>query len=408
MRAHPAHVDVQRLGCGALTNLACANTANQTAIVSAGGVEAVLGAMQAHPAHVDVLKNGCHALANLASANTANQTAIASAGGVEAVLGAMQAHPADANLLKETCCALMHFSRRHPSNQAAIVSAGGVEAVLRAMRSHPADLDVQRFCCGVLVNLVTGNVKRQAFVVAAGAVELTLGAMQAHPADVNLQEWGRFVLGCGLTNPSTLPRANSTTASVGGGASSQQSWSCSQCTFDNHVALSQCEMCNSARPTAAPAPAALLSPQQPVTPVMRSPPAKQHAFLDCAKARDWASVYAALAEDSSLLHATPANRWSVLHQAAATNDAKVVQELLQRGADPLLRNRDSRTPSEVTTSPEVKALLRAYSVWPGGGTMYAVSHITRVYSGLSTSSSAVGQLTPGMQVRYALPNPTNS
>jgi hypothetical protein len=42
--------------------------------------------------------NGCCALAGLARKHAANQAAIASAGGVEAVVGAMRAHTADATV----------------------------------------------------------------------------------------------------------------------------------------------------------------------------------------------------------------------------------------------------------------------------------------------------------------------
>eukprot|EP01047_Picozoa_sp_COSAG01_P139568 COSAG01_NODE_70374_length_258_cov_4.924528_1_plen_52_part_01 len=52
--------------------------------------------MRAHTADANVQHNGCCAMAHLALRQPANQAAIASAGGVEAVMGAMRAHTADA------------------------------------------------------------------------------------------------------------------------------------------------------------------------------------------------------------------------------------------------------------------------------------------------------------------------
>jgi uncharacterized membrane protein len=59
---------VQRNGCYAVTNLAHKHPANQTAIASAGGVEAVVGAMRAYPADANVQRNGCYAVAKIQEA----------------------------------------------------------------------------------------------------------------------------------------------------------------------------------------------------------------------------------------------------------------------------------------------------------------------------------------------------
>jgi hypothetical protein len=54
MRAHTADANVQYIGCAAVASLARKHPANQAAIASAGGVEAVVGAMRAHTADANV------------------------------------------------------------------------------------------------------------------------------------------------------------------------------------------------------------------------------------------------------------------------------------------------------------------------------------------------------------------
>ena len=91
---------------------------------------------------------------------------------------------------------------------------------------------------------------------------------------------------------------------------------------------------------------------------------KQHAFLAAAKRHDWASVREALVVDGSLINVTPSGRWSALHQAAHAKALDAVKMLLQHGANPLLRNRDGKTPSEVTTDVQVQAALKAAEPTP--------------------------------------------
>ena len=60
---------------------------------------------------------------------------------------------------------------------------------------------------------------------------------------------------------------------------------------------------------------------------------QQHAFLDRAKAFDWAAVKVALIAEPNLVNVTPSDRWSALHQAALSGDAEAVKLLLRFGAD---------------------------------------------------------------------------
>ena len=87
------------------------------------------------------------------------------------------------------------------------------------------------------------------------------------------------------------------------------------------------------------------------------PNEKAHAFLDLAKAFDWAAVEQALQADPSLVSVQPGRRWSALHQAAHANDREAVGMLLRRKANPLAVSQQQETPRQLTTSDEIAQLL---------------------------------------------------
>lgn len=53
---------------------------------------------------------------------------------------------------------------------------------------------------------------------------------------------------------------------------------------------------------------------------------------------------------------------TLLHGAAISGNAREVKRLLAAGADPGIRNREGRTPLEITEAPRVRALLSAASL----------------------------------------------
>ena len=82
---------MQEQGCWALWNLAANNDANQVKIGEAGGVDAVVKAMQTHLQHAGVQEQGCGALMNLA-AKDALRASIKDLGGCTAARSASEAH----------------------------------------------------------------------------------------------------------------------------------------------------------------------------------------------------------------------------------------------------------------------------------------------------------------------------
>jgi len=89
---------VQVQGCGALLSLAASHAEIKIRIASAGGIEAVVEAMQTHAQSADVQQNGCRALCSLANSHAENKIRIAGAGGIEAVVAAMQTYTQSADV----------------------------------------------------------------------------------------------------------------------------------------------------------------------------------------------------------------------------------------------------------------------------------------------------------------------
>ena len=65
----------------------------KTSIVDAGGLLLIVAAMATHAKQPTVAEQGCASLGSIALRSPPNCTAIVGAGGVEAILKAMQIHP---------------------------------------------------------------------------------------------------------------------------------------------------------------------------------------------------------------------------------------------------------------------------------------------------------------------------
>ena len=64
-------------------------------VVDAGGVAAVVTALQTHPSEVGVQGDGCGALLTIAQGGAEYAQAVADADGMAAVVAALQAHPSE-------------------------------------------------------------------------------------------------------------------------------------------------------------------------------------------------------------------------------------------------------------------------------------------------------------------------
>lgn len=83
LHANGAHTRTALHACGALSALA-RTSAHHAAIVSAGGIPAVVRVLKAHPASEGVVRGACAALA-LLSSDASTRAAIADTDGIDAI-----------------------------------------------------------------------------------------------------------------------------------------------------------------------------------------------------------------------------------------------------------------------------------------------------------------------------------
>ena len=104
--------------------------------------------MQAHAQVNELQYHGSSVLSNVCAgdhaAARARQLQAANAGGVEALVGAMEAH--EDEYLQESCCgALRALCRRSDSVAARALQAGGRRAVAAAMQACPGNNELQDY-----------------------------------------------------------------------------------------------------------------------------------------------------------------------------------------------------------------------------------------------------------------------
>ena len=107
--------------------------------------------MKRFTSNANLQEECCRTLINLAYYPSTRQP-ILMAGGVAAVLAAMEAHPASASIASSGCNTLHHFALE-PSNLPHLGQAPIIALVGDAMRQHRTYRDLQHGACKFLLNL---------------------------------------------------------------------------------------------------------------------------------------------------------------------------------------------------------------------------------------------------------------
>merc|ERR1711957_50876 len=169
MENHRALRSIQVYGCGVIRNMTTSNLEHQEAVVSRGGVQVILVAMQWHLDSSDVQWAGCWALCCLAARNKATRAEIAAYGAVRAALQAMERHRAEARVQEAGCWVLKELAGQPPADTTKSPMPGappgappgktanlvaGAQALLKAMERHPSSVTVQSAACAALRKLV--------------------------------------------------------------------------------------------------------------------------------------------------------------------------------------------------------------------------------------------------------------
>ena len=86
--------------------------------------------------------------------------------------------------------------------------------------------------------------------------------------------------------------------------------------------------------------------------------AEQHAFLDAAKAFDFAKVRALVNDNVAYVNVQPAGRWTAIHHAALHGDHDTIKFLIDKGADLTCKNSDGQMPHELAKDAACRAMLQ--------------------------------------------------
>ena len=210
MRTYPTFAEVQSTGCAALHHIASGDmqrpreisedaSARRSALLEAGGLGALLEAMERHEANVEVQRNGCAALCSIALGDTTCKKALVKAGAPIAITAAMAAHETDKEL-QQFGSWVVQLAAVTSKECIDISNTGGAAAVAGAMMNFVEDLTIQRRGCGALGSLASGGDTEEArkkicqMVVAAGGPSAIKLALEEHSGDATLQASGLAAL----------------------------------------------------------------------------------------------------------------------------------------------------------------------------------------------------------------------
>lgn len=148
LMVHTTNADIQEQGMLLLRSLST-NPENVPKLLSSGGVEVIMAAMDEHLQNAVIQEAGCATLCNFTettnptdkdgkpTAPVADEKAVAKAnhGGIRVVVAALQAHADDVAVLTASCRAMRALCVR-TDNQVKAAVAGGIEALVSTLRIH--------------------------------------------------------------------------------------------------------------------------------------------------------------------------------------------------------------------------------------------------------------------------------
>ncbi|XP_066552352.1 armadillo repeat-containing protein 6 [Amia ocellicauda] len=193
-KAHPDNTSVLSELCGTLSRLAVRNEFCQD-IVDLGGLTFMMSLLADSLDHQDLVKQVLSALRAMAG-NDDVKDAIVSAGGAELIVMAMNRHIGNAHVCEHGCASLSVLALRKPNNCRVIADSGGLLVALQAMKAHPKALNVQKQACMVLRNLVSRTQELCPVILELGAEPLIRQALASHQDCGDLAQAALRDLGC--------------------------------------------------------------------------------------------------------------------------------------------------------------------------------------------------------------------
>ncbi|KAL9184543.1 hypothetical protein ACHAXT_012513 [Thalassiosira profunda] len=183
----------QTNACKVLFIASAAGESLQTAIGSAGGIEALVDAMKQFEDDVIVLEGCLLALSNLCIPEGNLPYAL---GGqlIELAVNAMSQNVENSGLQEHGCAVLANLAVHDPARRR-IRDCGGCDTVVVSMVVNPLDAGVQCQALVALRNLCVKDDENKVLLANAGAIDVVVQAMQNHRDDAQVQARGSWALG---------------------------------------------------------------------------------------------------------------------------------------------------------------------------------------------------------------------
>jgi len=195
MNRHRTNVGIQIAVCWTLADLSTIRE-NACRLAALEAASLLTASMGAHSDIAELQTAACVALRGIAVGGSDCQAHVASYGAIGAVLHALRTHAADAVVQEAGCKTLKELAAYSADNQAAIGESDGLQMVVQAMRNHSHAPGLQEAACGVIRNMAACNASFQTQTVALGGIGVVLRAMQVHASVANVQWAGCWALFC--------------------------------------------------------------------------------------------------------------------------------------------------------------------------------------------------------------------
>ncbi|XP_007943567.1 armadillo repeat-containing protein 6 [Orycteropus afer afer] len=193
---HGSYADVVREACGALRVMTFdddirvpfghAHTHARMIVQENQGLKVLVKAAQAFPDNPSVLGELCSTLSRLAVRNEFCQE-IVDLGGLDVLVALLDDDTNHQDLVKQVLSALRAIAGNDDVKDA-IVRAGGAESIVAAMTRHQASPQVCEQSCAALCVLALRKPENSRVIVEGGGALAALEAMRTHPQEAGVQK----------------------------------------------------------------------------------------------------------------------------------------------------------------------------------------------------------------------------
>ena len=176
----PNNFKVQQMGCGALGALSY-DTNNIQHIMDAGGLWAVITAMERFPKKHAVQKEGCYFLQNLIVRSVHALSAVSSSKVVPIIVEAMSSADSNTEFLLSVCGLIANLAVNKEA-KGVVGKSDAIFAVISVLNTTD-DVEVKQAACTALKNLAVGSTDNQTKILEKGGFDALFSAIRTHPND---------------------------------------------------------------------------------------------------------------------------------------------------------------------------------------------------------------------------------